>query len=102
MALLHRPALLIADEITSALDLLTQQDVLETLREVNRAFGMAILFVSHDLIALRALCSRVAILASGEIIETRPTWDLFRDPREPYTKKLLAALHRFEIEDRQY
>ncbi len=96
MALLHRPALLIADEITSALDLLTQQEVLETLREVNRAFGMAILFVSHDLIALRSLCTRVAILSAGEIIENRPTRELFEDPLEPYTIKLLAALHRYE------
>ena len=96
MALLHRPALLIADEITSALDLLTQQEVLETLREVNRAFGMAILFVSHDLIALRSLCTRVAILSEGAIIESRPTAELFESPREPYTIRLLSALRRYE------
>lgn len=96
MALLHRPALLVADEITSALDLLTQQEVLTTLRDVNRAYGTAILFVSHDLLALRSLCSRIAILAEGAILETRPTEELFRDPRDPYTRRLLAALPQYE------
>ena len=98
MALLHRPALLVADEITSALDLLTQQEVLATLREINRAYGTAILFVSHDLLALRSICSRIAILADGSIVETRATEDLFRDPRDPYTRRLLAALPRYENE----
>ena len=92
MALLHRPALLIADEVTSALDLLTQQEVLTTLREVNRAYGTAILFVSHDLLALHSLCSRIAILAEGSIVETRPAEELFSDPRHPYTRRLLSAL----------
>lgn len=96
MSLLHRPALVVADEITSALDLLTQQEVLATLREVNRAYGTAILFVSHDLLALRALCGRIAILADGAIVETRPVEELFRDPRDPYTRRLLAALPRLE------
>jgi len=92
MALLHRPALLIADELTSALDLLTQQEVLRTLREVNQAYGTAILFVSHDLLALRSICSRIAILAAGSIVEDRPTDELFQCPRDAYTRRLLAAL----------
>jgi len=95
MALLHRPALLIADEVTSALDLLTQQEVLTTLREVNRAYGTAILFVSHDLLALHSLCSRIAILADGAIVETGRTAELFANPRHPYTRRLLAALPQF-------
>lgn len=96
MALLHRPALLVADEITSALDLLTQPELLATLREINRAYGTAILFVSHDLLALRSLCSRIAIPADGSIVEARATEELFRDPRDPYTRRLLAALPQFE------
>ena len=92
MALLHRPALLIADELTSALDLLTQQEVLQTLREVNQAYGTAILFVSHDLLALRSICKRIAILAAGSIVEDRSTEELFQDPRDAYTRRLLAAL----------
>lgn len=96
MSLLHRPALVIADEITSALDLLTQQEVLATLREINRAYGTAILFVSHDLLALRSLCSRIAILSEGSIVESAPTEELFRAPKDPYTRRLLAALPYFD------
>ncbi len=92
MALLHRPALLIADEVTSALDLLTQQEVLATLREVNQAYGTAILFVSHDLLALKAICGRIAILAAGSIVEDQPTEALFLAPRDAYTRRLLAAI----------
>lgn len=92
MALLHRPALLVADEVTSALDMLTQREVLATLREVNRAYGTAILFVSHDLLALRWLCDRIAVLAGGVIVEDRAAEELFNDPRDPYTQRLLAAV----------
>jgi ABC-type dipeptide/oligopeptide/nickel transport system ATPase component len=98
MALLHRPALLVADEITSALDLLTQREVLDTLRKINQAYGTAILFVSHDLLALRSLCGTISILSNGGIVETQETEKLFRDPRHPYTQRLLAALPRFETE----
>lgn len=94
MALLHRPALLVADEITSALDMLTQHEVLQTLRAINQTCGTAILFVSHDLLALRSLCSRIAILAAGSIVETQATAALFENPRAPYTQRLLAALPR--------
>lgn len=92
MALLHRPSLLIADEVTSALDLLTQQEVLATLREVNQVYGTAILFVSHDLLALRSICTRIAILSAGTIIEDQPVDSLFSAPRDAYTRRLLAAL----------
>ena len=72
------------------------QEVLSTLREINRAYGTAILFVSHDLLALRSLCSRIAILADGSIVETRATEELFHNPQDPYTRRLLAALPQFE------
>jgi ABC-type dipeptide/oligopeptide/nickel transport system ATPase component len=92
MALLHRPAVVIADEVTSALDLLTQQEVLQTLRRVNESYGTSILFVSHDLGALRSMCSRIAVLNAGTIVETQATEELFRNPRDPYVRRLVEAL----------
>lgn len=94
-ALLHRPSLLVADEVTSALDVLTTREVLATLAEVNRSYGTAILFVSHDLLALRTLCDRIDILAGGTIVESRPAEEIFQNPRDPYTQRLIAALPDF-------
>lgn len=91
-ALLHRPSLLVADEVTSALDMLTQREVLDTLRRANEASGAAILFVSHDLAAMRALCHRIDILHEGQIVESAATGELFAAPRHPYTRRLLAAM----------
>ena len=81
MAVLHRPRLLIADEPTSALDAVTQSEILELFRSLNREMNMALLFISHDLLAVASLCSRIAILQRGEIIESGPTERMFRDPR---------------------
>jgi len=90
MALLHRPKLLIADEPTSALDPVTQAEVLELFADLNRRLRMAILFISHDLRSLAALCHRVAILHQGEIVECGETGRVFREPSHPYTRQLLS------------
>jgi ABC-type glutathione transport system ATPase component len=92
LALLHKPKLIIADELTSALDLITSAGVLEALRRANRIWGTAILFVSHDLGAVASLCHRVAILNSGRIIETAPTSVLFAHPQQPYTQQLVSLM----------
>jgi len=89
MALLHRPKLLIADEPTSALDSVTQAEILELFADLNRRLRMAILFISHDLRSLAALCHRVAILHRGEIVECGETWRVFHEPTHPYTRQLL-------------
>ena len=73
MAVLHKPRLLIADEPTSALDAITQSEILDLFRSLNRELNMAMLFVSHDLLAVASLCSRIAILQRGQIVESGPT-----------------------------
>ncbi len=70
MAVLHKPRLLIADEPTSALDAITQSEILDLFRSLNRELNMAMLFVSHDLLAVASLCSRIAILQRGQIVES--------------------------------
>jgi ABC-type glutathione transport system ATPase component len=92
MAILHRPALLIADEPTSALDTITQSEILQLFAALNRELGMAILYISHDLLSLVALCHRIAILHEGQIVECGETEQIFGRPRHPYTRQLVAAL----------
>ena len=94
MGILHRPAVLIADEPTSALDPITQHEVLQLLKKVNRDFGISILCISHDLLALASFCDRVAILHQGEIVETAEPEAIFEDPQHPYTQQLVDALPR--------
>jgi ABC-type dipeptide/oligopeptide/nickel transport system ATPase component len=94
MALLHRPALLLADEPTSALDTITQSEILALFRRLNQETGVGILYISHDLASVAALCHRVTILHQGEIVECAPTAELFRAPLHPYTRQLIAAIPR--------
>jgi ABC-type dipeptide/oligopeptide/nickel transport system ATPase component len=94
MAILHRPSLLIADEPTSALDTITQSEILRLFAQLNRELGMGILYISHDLLSVAALCHRIAILNDGEIVECGPPSQIFRAPQHPYTQKLVAALPR--------
>jgi peptide/nickel transport system ATP-binding protein len=94
MAVLHKPRLLIADEPTSALDAITQSEILDLFRSLNRELNMAMLFVSHDLLAVASLCSRIAILQRGQIVESGPTERMFRDPRTQDTRALLEAVLR--------
>jgi peptide/nickel transport system ATP-binding protein len=94
MAVLHKPRLLIADEPTSALDAITQSEILDLFRSLNRELDMAMLFVSHDLLAVASLCSRIAILQRGQIVETGCTEQMFRDPRTQDTRALLQAVLR--------
>jgi ABC-type dipeptide/oligopeptide/nickel transport system ATPase component len=92
MAILHRPPLLLADEPISALDVITQSEILQLFRRLNRELDMAMLFISHDLLSVATLCHRVAILQDGEIVECAETEQIFQRPRHPYTQRLIAAL----------
>jgi ABC-type dipeptide/oligopeptide/nickel transport system ATPase component len=92
MAILHRPALLIADEPTSALDTITQSEILALFTRVNRELGVAILYISHDLLSVAALCHRIAILRDGEIVECDTPTVIFNSPSHLYTRRLIAAL----------
>ena len=93
-AILHRPSLLIADEATSALDTITQSEILRLFAQLNRELGMGILYISHDLLSVAALCHRIAILNAGEIVECGPPSKIFGAPQRSYTQKLVAALPR--------
>jgi peptide/nickel transport system ATP-binding protein len=92
MATLHRPSLLIADEATSALDTITQSEILRLFAQLNRELGMGILYISHDLLSVAALCHRIAILNTGEIVECGPPAQIFGAPKHTYTQRLVAAL----------
>jgi ABC-type dipeptide/oligopeptide/nickel transport system ATPase component len=94
MAILHRPSLLIADEPTSALDTITQSDILRLFAQLNRELGMGILYISHDLLSVAALCHRIAILDAGQILECGSPAQIFGAPQHAYTQKLVAALPR--------
>lgn len=90
-ALVLRPQLLIADEPTTALDVTIQAEILKTLKEINRKEGTSILFISHDLGVIRALCQRVVVMQNGLIVEEGPVEQVFHNPQQEYTKQLIAA-----------
>jgi len=92
MAVMHRPSLLIADEATSALDVITQSEILALFRELNRSFGMAILYISHDLASVAGICDRIAILHEGQIVEAGTTEQVLTRPCHQYTQRLMAAM----------
>jgi ABC-type glutathione transport system ATPase component len=94
MATIHRPELLIADEATSALDVITQSDILKLFRRLNRALGMSVLYISHDLASVAEICDRIAILHEGQIVETGTAQQVLTAPQHEYTQRLMAAMPR--------
>ena len=92
MALLHSPPLLIADEPTSALDTIIQREILDLLVRVGKQQKIGILFISHDLPAIAAVCDRLAILHEGKIVECGHLKTVLAAPQHPYTKELIAAV----------
>jgi len=91
MALACSPRVLIADEPTTALDVMVQAQILELLDGLCRDFGLALVLVTHDLPIVAQLCDRAAVMYAGEIVEHGPVDALFHDPRHPYTRLLFAA-----------
>ncbi len=91
MALAAKPALLIADEPTTALDVTVQAEILALLRDLRRSLGMAVLLISHDWGVLADLCDHAVVMYAGEVVETAPIEVLYRSPLHPYTRALLAA-----------
>ncbi len=92
MALVHSPALLIADEPTTALDVTVQAQILSLLAHLQRTRGLAMLFTSHDLAVIRQVATRVAVMRHGLILETGPVAQIFAHPEHPYTQQLLRAV----------
>ncbi|HEY9241378.1 MAG TPA: ABC transporter ATP-binding protein [Streptosporangiaceae bacterium] len=92
MAFACRPALIVLDEPTTGLDVSTQRRVLDTVRQLCRGYGVAAVYVSHDLAVVSELADQVAVMYAGRIVETGPAGALFAGPRHPYTRGLLAAV----------
>src|SRR4029450_6010331 len=91
MALACSPSLIIADEPTTALDVMVQAQVLNLLKELQAEFGLAMLFITHDLSVLVEVCNRLAIMYAGKIVEQGPSAPVFAKPAHPYTEALAAA-----------
>jgi peptide/nickel transport system ATP-binding protein len=91
MALACSPRLIVADEPTTALDVMVQAQVLDLLRGLVADLGVGLLLISHDLSVLAASCDRVAVMYAGRIVETAPGHDVFTDARHPYARALAAA-----------
>ena len=96
LAVINKPRLLIADEPTTALDRITQEEIINLLKKINQYFGTSILFISHDLELVRKLCSRILIMYSGRILEEGNTGEVFFNPAHEYTKGLLGSIPRKE------
>jgi peptide/nickel transport system ATP-binding protein len=94
LALCCRPALLLADEPTTALDATVQMQILLLLRRLQQELGLAIVFVTHDIGVAVEIADRLAIMYAGQIVESGPVRDILRDPRHPYTQGLLASTLR--------
>ncbi len=91
-ALILHPALVVADEAVSALDVTVQARVLDLLKEFQRDMGLAYLFVSHDLSVVREVCDRIIVMYRGRVVEAGPAEAVFAEPRHPYTRVLLSAI----------
>ena len=91
-AIISEPKLLIADEPTTALDVTTQGHIINLLRKINKESGTTILFISHNLAVVRALCSKVIVIQKGKIVEQGTVEEVYQNPKHPYTQKLIAAI----------
>jgi oligopeptide/dipeptide ABC transporter ATP-binding protein len=91
MALACQPKVLLADEPTTALDVMVQAQILELLSGLSDELGLALILVTHDLPVVAQVCERAAVMYAGEIVESGPTDALYHQPRHPYTRLLFAA-----------
>jgi ABC-type dipeptide/oligopeptide/nickel transport system ATPase component len=99
MALVSGPKLLIADEPTTALDVTIQAQILDLMRDLQAEFGMAILFITHDLGVVAEMADRVVVMYAGQTVEQGDVRDIFTAPRMPYTQALLRAIPRVDRGD---
>jgi oligopeptide/dipeptide ABC transporter ATP-binding protein len=98
MAIVNRPQLLIADEPTTALDVTIQAQILDLLADLRTRFGLAMLFISHDLAVVSQIAARVAVMYAGSIVELASKQEIFHAPAHPYTRGLLQAVPNLKTE----
>ena len=96
-ALCMEPKLLIADEPTTALDVTVQAQIIELLKKINRVKKTSILFISHDLGVIHRLCDRVIVMNDGKKVEEGKVEEIFKSPKQEYTKKLLEAIPNRQV-----
>ncbi len=101
IALACKPDILIADEPTTALDVTIQAQILELMKSLQTASGMAIIFITHDLGVIAEVCDEVVVMYAGKIAEKAPVCDLFQSPKHPYTQGLLSAIPKLENPPKQ-
>lgn len=94
MSLFLNPKLLIADEPTTALDVVVQRGILQLLKDINKKFGTTILLITHDMAVHAQIVDRLAIMYAGKIVEVGPVKDIFERPLHPYTQLLIASIPR--------
>src|SRR2546428_6897035 len=101
MALSCNPTLLIADEPTTALDVTTQTQILELMRQLQQEDGMAIMLITHDLGVITEMATDVAVMYLGRVVEQAPVDAIFHAPRHPYTRALLRSIPRIRSRSRE-
>ena len=101
MGLANEPAVLIADEPTTALDVTVQAQILELLKEVNKDFQTATILITHNLGVVAGMCERVIVMYGGRVVEEGRTEDVFANPQHPYTWALLRSLPRLDAEEKE-
>lgn len=96
MAMVSQPEILIADEPTTALDVTIQARILELIRSLKEAMSMSVIFITHDLGVVAQVADDVVVMNNGRVVESGSVFDIFEDPRHPYTKALLASMPRVD------
>lgn len=96
IALACSPALLIADEPTTALDVTIQAQIMDVMKDMQKRLGTSIILITHDLGVVAGMCDRVIVMYAGEVVETGDKWEIFNNPQHPYTKGLLRSMPRLD------
>ena len=101
MALLLEPDLLVADEPTTALDVLVQAQIIDLLKKLGKEKGVTIILISHDLALVSQMATKIGIMYAGQLVELGQAADIYRNPRHPYTQALIAAVPRLHSGDKR-
>src|SRR5205814_4114779 len=97
MGLANEPALLIADEPTTALDVTVQAQIIQLMKQLNRELGTAMMLITHNMALVASLCQRVVVMYAGRVVEEGPVEQIFDSPQHPYTWSLLRSVPRVDV-----